>query len=32
LSCISKSAKTHTRTVFPVPAGSTHVPLMFWSP
>ena len=30
--CKSASAKTQTLTYFPVPAGSTHVPLMFWSP
>lgn len=32
LSYISASANTHTLTYFPVPAGNTHVPLMFWSP
>jgi len=28
----SLSAKTATLTSLPVPAGSTHVPLTFWSP
>jgi hypothetical protein len=28
-SCISLSAKTQTLISFPVPAGRTHVPLMF---
>jgi len=28
----SSLAKTHTLTVLPVPAGSKHVPRMFWSP